>query len=306
MSDSGGNSAGIPRVQAVVVSHQSRGTLGRCLQSLALSKGAQLEVTLVDNASSDGCAELARATDPRVRVIANKENLGFARACNQGWRAGDAPFVLFLNPDAEVAEGAVAMLAELASRPGVGIVGPLTLNEDGSVQVSTGPDLAPIAELRQRRLVRAVARRRTWALAHAAGIHAREHEPDWVSGSCLLARREALAAAGGFDEGFFLYEEDADLCRRVRAAGWRILFTPAAAARHQLGHSAGANRERARIEYHRSHLRYYRKHNGLLSRLVLRLALLGRAAALGIAGLAASRAALREARALVRLGLAGR
>ena len=105
------------------------------------------------------------------------------------------------------------------------------------MQVSTGPDLAFSAERRQRELVQGVARRDAAALAEAERRHAREHEPDWVSGACLMARRECLEAVAGFDEGFFLYEEDADLCRRARAAGWHVLFTPLAEVAHQLGHS---------------------------------------------------------------------
>ena len=266
-----------PSVQAVVVSYESRDSLPRCLESLAGCVEVPLEVTVVDNASSDGSAVLVRESHPRTQLLVNEENLGFAAACNRGWRPGRSPLVLFLNPDAELAAGALAALAgRLAARPDVGIVGPLTRNADGSVQVSTGSDLTPCSELRQGRLVRGVARRDPRSLAEAERLHAREHEPDWVSGACLLVRREALAAVGGFDEGFFLYEEDADLCRRVRAAGWRVLFTPAAEARHQLGHSAGRSPRRARIEYHRSHLRYYGKHNGRLARLTLRLSLLAR------------------------------
>jgi len=119
------------------------------------------------------------------------------------------------------------------------------------------------------------------ALAEAERSHSHEHEPDWVSGSCLLARRSVLEAVGGFDEGFFLYEEDADLCRRVRAAGWRVVFTPAAVVRHRLGQSMGKAAARARAEYDRSHRLYYDKHNGFLQRLLLR------------AWMAAGRAAMR-------------
>ena len=158
----------------------------------------------------------------------------------------------------------------LDARPSVGIVGPLTRNPDGSVQVSFGPDLTPLAEWRQGRLVRGVRERRPEALREAADRAATEHSPDWVSGSCFLARRKALEAVGGFDEGFFLFEEDADLCLRLRRAGWGVLFTPAAEVRHALGRSMAQAPERARIEYDRSHVRYYRKHNGPLLTACLR------------------------------------
>ncbi|MGE5125113.1 MAG: glycosyltransferase, partial [Betaproteobacteria bacterium] len=191
-----------------------------------------------------------------------------------------------LNPDAELRPGAVAaMAAPFEARADVGVVGPRTRNADGTVQVSTGEDLSLLAERRQRRLVRGVASRRRRALARADALHARAHEPDWVSGSCLMIRRACLEAVGGFDEGFFLYEEDADLCRRVRAAGWRVLFAPAAEVVHQLGRSMESDRHRARFEYDRSHLRYYRKHNGRLAVAVLRGLLFGRGVGGWLAGL---------------------
>jgi GT2 family glycosyltransferase len=203
--------------------------------------------------------------------VSNPDNRGFAAACNQGWRAGSATRVLFLNPDAVVLPGAVpALAAVLDARGRVGIVGPRTVSEDGTVQVSTGQDLTLGSERRQRRLVRGVRAREPRALAEADARHAREHEPDWVSGACLMARRAALDAVGGFDEGFFLYEEDADLCRRVRAAGWRVVFTPSAVVRHGLGRSMAAAPLLSRAAYDRSHRRYYEKHNGPLERLLLR------------------------------------
>jgi GT2 family glycosyltransferase len=119
--------------------------------------------------------------------------------------------------------------------------------------------------------VKGVGRRDPDALRAAADAASREHAPDWVSGSCLLARRAALRQVGGFDEGYFLYEEDADLCRRVRAAGWSVLFTPAAEVLHRRGRSMARDPERARLEYQRSHLRYYALHNGPLASAALRL-----------------------------------
>jgi GT2 family glycosyltransferase len=183
-------------------------------------------------------------------------------------------------------------------------VGPLTRHHDGTVQVSTGPDLNLGAERRQRRLVRGVRHREPRAVLEASARHATEHEPDWVSGACMMTRREALEAVNGFDEGFFLYEEDADLCRRLRAAGWTILFTPAAEVRHRLGHSMARAPERTRLEYHRSHLRYYRKHNGLLARGALR-ALLGLRAGLALVGglVAGNEGQRTEARATLVLAL---
>ena len=259
------------RVGVVVVGYESRDVLLGALDSIAAHAGLPAEVAFVDNASTDGSVDAVRARHPRARIVANPVNRGFSAACNQGWRALETPLVLFLNPDAEVRPGAVPALAAVFDRRSdAGVAGPRTLNDDGTVQVSTGPDLTLASERRQRRLVAGVRDRAPSALAEADARHSREHEPDWVSGSCLMARREALEAVGGFDEGYFLYEEDADLCRRVRAAGFRVVFTPEAVVRHRLGRSMSKAAARARAEYDRSHLRYYRTHNGPLQRALLR------------------------------------
>jgi GT2 family glycosyltransferase len=236
---------------------------------------------------------------PQVRLIRNPDNLGFGRANNQGLAATRAPFVLLLNSDAELRPGCLETLASLLrERARLGIVAPRTLEADGAVQVSFGPELTPLREWKQRRLVHGVKRRRPSALKAAADAASREHEPAWVSASCLLARREALAAVGGFDEGYFLYEEDVDLCRRVRRAGWSVLFTPAAEAVHHLGRSVARDPERARFEYHRSHLRYYARHNGVLASAALRLYVGAASAAGWIASLGPgpARAARRASR----------
>jgi GT2 family glycosyltransferase len=292
-----------PRLAVVVVSYEARESLEDALRALREDAAEPVELVVVDNASTDGSARAVRDLHPEARLIANAENVGFGRACNQGWRASSAPLVVFLNPDAEVAPGALAALANLLeTRPEVGAAGPRTRSADGTIQVSTGPDLGWIAEVRQRRLVRAVARRDPAALARAEARHAVEHEPDWVSGSCLVVRRAALEAVRGFDERFFLYEEDADLCRRLRLAGWRVVFTPGAEVRHHLGRSMSRAPQRARLEYHRSHLRYYAKHNGALSCAALRALLAARAAGGFARGLLAFDPGRREeARALLAL-----
>jgi GT2 family glycosyltransferase len=150
------------------------------------------------------------------------------------------------------------------------VVAPRTRNEDGTPQVSFGPDLTLLGEWRQRRLVRGVRARKPGALRRAEEAGRRETEPAWVSGACMLVRGEAVEKVGLFDEAFFLYEEDVDLCLRLRRAGWRIVFTPAAEVAHRLGRSMERAPERSHLEYHRSHLRFYRKHNGVLSTMALR------------------------------------
>jgi len=265
-----------PRVDVVVVSYETRETLLECLAALVAEPTAS--VIVIDNASRDGTAAAVRERFPSVRLVANAENVGFARACNQGARESRARYLLFLNPDATLAPGSLGALAAiLEARPRVGVVGPRTRSANGDIQVSTGPDLSLVSEIRQRRLVRGVARRDAAILVEAEGLHAVEREVDWVSGACLMIRREAFDAVSGFDERFFLYEEDADLCRRVRAAGWKVLFSPGAEASHALGRSMARSPERARLEYQRSHRLYYRKHCGLAQRLALRLWLFARA-----------------------------
>lgn len=270
-----------PRVTAVVVSYNTREDLRRCLASLRAHSGMPCQIVVVDNASADGSADLAEKEFPETRVIRNRENAGFSRANNQALREATAAYVLILNSDAELTPGALpALVALLEARPRLGAVGPRTLSPDGTVQVSFGPALTPLAEWRQRRLVRAVKRRDPAAQKEAAASAGVEREPDWLSGSCLLARKDALDAVGGFDEGFFLYEEDVDLCLRLRRAGWGVLFTPAAEIVHHLGRSMQTDPARARLEYHRSHLRFYRKHNGPALAAALRV-FIGAGAAVG-------------------------
>jgi N-acetylglucosaminyl-diphospho-decaprenol L-rhamnosyltransferase len=290
-------------VSVVVVSYNTRERLLACLAALQARVSLRHEVIVVDNASADGSAAAVRARYPSATVIENADNVGYSRANNQGLRRARGDYALILNSDAEVAPGCVETLAAvLDARPEVAIVGPRTRFPDGRIQISFGPMLAPRAVWEQRMLVRGVGRGDPVAVRRAEGLAAAEHEPAWVSGSCMLARRQAIEAVGLFDEAFFLYEEDVDLCVRVRQAGWRILFTPAAEVVHHLG--ASMPQGAAGLAYHRSHLRFYAKHLGPGPRLALRAMLAARG---GLGWLAARNARERRtAAALLRLALGGR
>jgi len=298
-----------PRVTAVIVSFNTREHLLRCLASLEAHVTLPLQVVVVDNGSSDGSAAAVGPAHPGVQVLENDANLGFAAACNRGLREARAPYVLLLNSDAEVCAGAVEGLAAiLDARADVGVVGPRTVGYDGGPQLSFGPDLTPVSEWRQRRLVRAIRDRRPEAVREVEALCAREQEPAWVSGACLLARKAALDAVGGLDERFFLYEEDVDLCLRVRQAGWRILYTPAAVVMHHLGRSMEKIPALSRLEYDRSHLRFYAKHRGPGATALLRLYLAGSSIAGWIAAVgpgADRRARRRERAGALRVAVGG-
>jgi N-acetylglucosaminyl-diphospho-decaprenol L-rhamnosyltransferase len=218
------------RVDVVVVSYNSRDTLRDCVAPLAEVDG--VDVTIVDNGSAD--RSLETIADLRVRAIESGRNGGFGFGCNLGMASGSAPYVLFLNPDAQL-EPAV-----LDAEPDVAIVGPRVLDDDGRLFPS------------QRRYQRAGStwaqafflHRPLWRAAWANEIirqdcaYERPAYPEWLSGACMLARRDVVEDLRGFDEGFFLYCEDMDLCARVRAAGHRIRYEPGATVRHKGGHSA--------------------------------------------------------------------
>jgi N-acetylglucosaminyl-diphospho-decaprenol L-rhamnosyltransferase len=260
----------------VVVTHHSSQVIEACLGSLETEASIGLRVVIVDNASADDTVDRARQAWPEAVAFRNDVNLGFAAACNQGLEAvGDVPYVVFLNPDTEAAPGAFSALIDvLVKRPDVGAVGPKTIETDGTIQLSFGPDLTPLAERRQQQRMRDLRRRDPVALAALEAETATWFEPDWLSGSCLMVRTAAVRQLGGFDERFFLYEEDADLCLRLRRAGFRLAFVPEAHVTHHGGRSVAHAPEFARLAYHQAHLRYYAKHNSLIASLALRVHLL--------------------------------
>ena len=256
------------RIAAVIVNYNSGPDLRQALQSMADEMpDAQWQAVVVDNASADGSAAVAGEFGSHVQLLRNQENVGFGRGVNQGVRASSAPLLLVMNPDCRLTRGAVeAMRAELDSHPRCALVGPRVLNPDGSVQGSvrgdpdmltglfgrTGPlrRLMPWLPVSSRNVIPETATR-----PGAGSVVA-----DWVSGACMLMRRDAFEAVGGFDERYFLYWEDADLCRRLRARGYHVRHVPDAEVVHRVGQSSRTARADSIRAFHASAYQYYATH----------------------------------------------
>jgi N-acetylglucosaminyl-diphospho-decaprenol L-rhamnosyltransferase len=223
------------RTDVVIVAHNSGHLLGEAVASAVAQAGAE-HVWIVDADSTDGSVERLRGLEPAAHILA-VPNRGFAAGSNRGIEAGQAPFVLLLNPDASMLPGALAALEATAdANPRAGIIGALVQSADGSVQAGSYgrfPSLVSTAGLRLWRI---------WQrLRGNAGLAPRAPrsttQVDWVTGAAMLVRREAIDQVGPLDEGFFLYYEDVDWCWWMSAAGWQVLLEPAAKAVHHLGGS---------------------------------------------------------------------
>jgi N-acetylglucosaminyl-diphospho-decaprenol L-rhamnosyltransferase len=266
-------------IDVVVVSYNSARDVRGCVEPLAGVDG--LEVVVVDSASED--ASLETVADLPLRTIALSENRGFAHGCNAGWRAGTAPFVLFLNPDARIDPASVQRLAATAEADArIGAVAPRIVEPDGTLDYSLRRFPRLRSTYAQALFLHLLAPRATWVdeLVRDHDAYERPWSPDWVSGACLLVRRSLLEQLDGMDEGFFLYCEDVDLCRRVRDAGFDVRFEPQAEAVH----IGGASLPRSSLlpVLAASRVRYARKHQprhvALLERLGIALGALTHAA----------------------------
>jgi N-acetylglucosaminyl-diphospho-decaprenol L-rhamnosyltransferase len=249
----------VREIDAVVVAYNSREHLRRCVEPLAAMPG--VHVIVADNASPDGGLETI--ADLPITMLQNERNGGFSYGCNRGWRAGDAPYVLFLNPDAHIDEPSVrALAAVLDADERVGIVGPRIELEDGSLAHSQRrfPRLA--STYGRALFLNRLFPRAAWSseLVRDEAAYARPGRPDWIVGACMLVRRGLLEQLGGLDEGFFLYCEDKDLCRRIRDAGHDVRYEPGAVCIHSEG--ASAPRPGLLGILAASRVRYARKHGG--------------------------------------------
>jgi N-acetylglucosaminyl-diphospho-decaprenol L-rhamnosyltransferase len=256
-------------LSAILVNYNAGDELRRALQSIAdETHGRPWEAVVVDNASSDGSAAIASEFAPYATLVSNTENAGFARGVNQGLARTTGARVLIMNPDCRLVGGAVdTLLAEIDRHEFCAIVGPRILNPDGSVQGSARGDPDMFTGLFGRttflgRFMPRLAISRRNVVSEAAIRSGHESiAVDWLSGACMIARRDALIKVNGFDERYFLYWEDADLCRRLRQAGYHVRYVPGATAVHRVGHSSKVARAASIRAFHHSAYLYYVTHN---------------------------------------------
>jgi N-acetylglucosaminyl-diphospho-decaprenol L-rhamnosyltransferase len=256
----------------VVVNYDSGDHLRTCVSHLeAAVDPLEAEFVVVDNRSRDRSLDGIQEMVSGIRVIKNADNRGYGRACNQGVRATSAPFVCLLNPDVIPEPGSIsAMVAALQDRPRAGVLGPRLKNPDGTYY----PSCRVVPNLKV-------------ALGHAVfGLisdnnrfsrayklldfdHGEEREVDWVSGAAMMMRRQAFAEVGGFDEGFFMYVEDVDVCARMNQAGWRAVYYPFAEMVHHVAGSSRRTPYKMIRHHHMSHMRFAAKQATTPARLLL-------------------------------------
>jgi GT2 family glycosyltransferase len=254
-------------LDVVIVSYNCRALLTSCLESLqgSGSPACLTTVHVVDNASTDDTAQLISRGFPDVRLTVLPENRGFSAANNVAIRETTAPFVLFLNPDTEVYPGTLDyLLGEMADAPDVGMIGCRLELPDGSFDHAAKRSFpTPTAALAH---FTGIGRRAdsSQTLAQYRAPDVDEHgvgDVDALNGAFMLVRREALDAVGLLDEGYWLYMEDLDWCRRFHLAGWRVLYDGRVSCLHLKGGTSGSHRRlRQNIAFHRGMARFYRRY----------------------------------------------
>jgi len=271
-----------PDLSVVILNWNTCKLLEKCLRSLELPQpGLKYEVVVVDNASEDNSREMVKRLFPRVRLLVNKCNVGFGEGNNAALPHTTGRYVLFLNSDTEVTEGALAAMVRFAdSQPDIGILGPKLLNGDGSLQYSCRryPNLGT-GFFRNTPLGRLFPHNRfTTDYLYQDWDHNTPRDVDWVSGAALMIRRTLLDQIGGFDTTFFMYCEDVDLCWRANHAPleeegcptWRVTYFPDAIIYHLIGKSTDIVPTRMTYEFHRSQYIFYKKHYAASTPLLLR------------------------------------
>ncbi len=249
----------------IIVNWNVADLLAACLDSISNTRAdLSLEVIVVDSASGDNSVAVVREHYPWVKLLAQSENVGFTRGNNIGLAAAEGRHLLLLNPDTEVVAGMLhQMVTYLDVNPDVGIVGPHTLNTDGSTQSSR----------RRFPTVGTAFFESTWLQPLApVGMMQRYYvteagdgdtlNVDWIQGHALMARREVYEQVGQLDPGYVMYFEELDWCKRAKAAGWRVVYLGAAQVVHHGGKSTDQASARKHIYFNQSKIRYLRKHHG--------------------------------------------
>jgi GT2 family glycosyltransferase len=255
---------GKPLVSAIVVSFNVRDLLVDCLRAFYACSDVPAEAVVVDNASTDGSADVVAREFPEAKLIRLHTNVGFGRANNAGLQQAEGRFVLLLNPDVTVMPGCVGRLADfLLVRPDVGAVGPRLQRPDGSLDLAArrGFPTPSAAFYRLSGLAKAFPHNERFNQYNMGYLPPTEiHEMDAGTAACLMVRRAAVDRVGFFDPDYFMYGEDLDLCFRLKSGGWKIYYLPTARAVHLKGESTRQETGRMLWEFHRAMWTFHHKH----------------------------------------------
>jgi len=226
-------------------------------------RAGSYEWIVIDNHSAQDLS----SSLPETKYLRMSENLGFAAASNRGAAMARSSYLFFVNPDCEFITDCIGPLRQALQSAGV--AGPKVLNSDGSIQLSFGPFLSITSEALQK--IRTRFEKIRWMQSWLKGKASRIFHPDYVSGCALMIRTDVFRELGGFDENFFLYEEDVDLCKRALGLKGPVAYVPEAKIMHVRNRSVRHDPKRANLEYRRSQIYYYRKHNTPLQNVLLRI-----------------------------------
>ena len=257
----------------IIVNWNTKDLLFQCLESVYESAGSlTLEVIVVDNASTDGSVEMVRREFPQAHVIANSTNVGFVRANNQAMADCQGRYVLLLNSDTRVLQGALDKVVQFMDvHPRAGIAGVRLLNPDGSFQAS----FTPFPTLWREFLILTGLGRLLIRPAFPSGgpqiEKGAQKVEGYLEGAYIMARREALGQIGGLDEHIFMYAEDVDWCYRFHQAGWEIWYLPETPIIHYGGQSSKKRKGRMEAELYRSRVYLFHKYHGRAAALCLRV-----------------------------------
>jgi GT2 family glycosyltransferase len=249
----------------VIVNWNTSDLLIRCLDSIYCSDaGLTFEVIVVDNASTDDSVKVVNKRFPQVRVIVNDQNLGFAKANNQGIKIGKGRYFLLLNSDTFLKQKSLDMLVHYAEEHlEAGVIGPKLLNIDDTLQESWAEFPTFWSEIIGKPI-----RKR-----HPFGDPPFAYEVDSILGACMLVRSEIIHTIGMLDEEYFMYSEEIDWCYRIKMNGWRIHYYPAAEIYHIGGASASMNNLRQLSLLYQNKIRFFSKNYGYFQAFLLRYGL---------------------------------
>lgn len=257
-----------PLVSIIIVNYNGIAcTREAVLSILRFSRNS--EVVVVDNCSADNSVDALRNEFPAIKVISLTENKGFGYGCNRGADAARGRYFFFLNNDTVLTQDTPSALsAYMDENTRVGGCGPKLLHADGTYQLSFGLDPSFRNEWTVRRWQQR-SRNKDAALHASLEQQYGNNKVDWVTGAALMVRKDVFQRVGGFDESFFMYFEDADLCRRIRELGFDIMYLTGSTLIHLSGESAKKRKAIVDLEYRRSQVRYYRKHRSAISALLV-------------------------------------